>query len=421
MSTDPLSFLDTSEPQRSDPLSFLSEMPSKTRSLISAPLKGLIKGGATFSPLPSFGPVPSKLGEKLTEQFLPTQQGNLEDILEFTGELAPLAALGEGGLAKKGLQALSGGLTKKAAKEAELPEWLQDVAGGLGMAGPDVIKALGSKKIRPSAKQKDLYDFLKSAEFTEKEATPLLQGEKKLSALSKGAFKLQKGNPVLRSIKDKFEKNLYEPIRERGLSGKYLEGKSLHQFEDEFHNILNKIPKRHQRLINQETEELFKNPINFTALQDFNVAVNDIIKGAEGGKASVGKLKKATYDAQKRLDQKLFKELRTTDAAYSKFKNFLNKMTDKNWKNIINLGHTGTLLWGLLTFNPTYLKAAGIAAASRVGIRQILTNPRLQNVHLKMWDAVLKNKMNMALKLADLLVKELQREEVTPRLESHTE
>ena len=181
MPTDPLDFLTQSSSSKSssDPLDFLGENPSRTQSLASAFPKGLIKGAANFSPLPNFGPVSNQLGEKLTEQFLPTQKGrNAEDILEFTGEAAPLALFGEGGLARKGLQAAAGGLAKKGAKELNLPEWAQDLVGGVGMVAPQVAENLVAKGIRSATKQKGIVDFLKSKGLTDQEITPIIQDQK---------------------------------------------------------------------------------------------------------------------------------------------------------------------------------------------------------------------------------------------------
>src|SRR5882757_4332971 len=261
--------------------SFFSDLesePSKGRSIASAPLKGLIKGANKFSLLPSFGPVSQKLGERMTEEFLPTQEGGLEDILEFTGENLPLAALGEGGLVKKGLQSISGGLAKSGAKELNLPEWAQDIVGGFGMAAPSTVEKALSKSIAPSNKQKSIVNFLKSKGLSDKEITPIIQDKKKLSILSKAAMKYQEKSPFLKGIQDKLG-NIYEDIRAQGQVGKFLQGPELRDFESKFYKTLDKLPKRHSRLIEKEIEELFNNPIEFTNLHDFNVAVNDVIKG----------------------------------------------------------------------------------------------------------------------------------------------
>ena len=408
MAADPLDFLreSNSSEEASDPLAFLGKGVSKGQSLASAPLKGLIKGAAKFSPLPSFGPVSGQLGERMTEQMLPTKEGGLEDILEFAGENIPLAALGEGGLLKKGMGAIAGGLAKAGAKEMNLPEWAQDIVGGFGMAAPSMAQGALSKTLRPSKAQSAVVNFLKDKGFTDKEITPIIQDKKKLSWLSKGAMKYEEKAPWLKGIQDKLG-GIYSDIRAKGQTGNYLQGQPLRDFESKFHGIADKLPKRHRRLVEKEVEELFNNPIDFTSLQDFNVAVNDIIKAATGGKASIGKLKVATHEAQKGLDPALFKDLRSTDEAYSKLMNYTDKMTTNNWQNLVKAGQAGAALYGMLTLNPAFMKAAAITGASQYGLRQVLSNPRLQNIHSKMWDAFLKNKMPQALKLAELLKEEM--------------
>jgi hypothetical protein len=412
MATDPLDFLD-SEPSQTetDQLSFLGEDVSKGRSLASAFPKGLIKGSRKFSPIPSVGPIPNKLAEKLIEQFLPTQEGNAEDILEFAGEHAPLAAFGEGGLVSKALQTVGGALGKKTAKEMELPEWAQDLAGGIGMSVPAAGKSVFSKSLVPSDKQKSVVDFLKSHGFNEKEITPLIQDKKMLSWLSKGAMKYEEKSPFLKGIQDKLG-GIYENVRTQGQQGNYLQGQPLRQFEKSFHDLADKIPKRHRRLIEKEIEELFNNPIDFTSLHDFNVAVNDIIKGTTGGKASIGKLKIATHDAQKKLDPALFNDLRKTDKVYSSLMNFTDKMTKKNWEGIAKLGDAGKVVIGALIFNPGMIgvgaKGLAAVAASRYALKQLLVNPRLQNLHIKLQNAVSQNKASQALKIAEMIKKELE-------------
>ena len=354
--------------------------------------------------------------ENLIEQFLPTQEGTAEDVLEFTGENVPLTLLGEGGLLKRGLQALTGGLAKKGAKEAELPEWAQEIVGAAGMVGPSMVKGGLSKALRPSSKQKEVYDFLKSKGLSDKQITPIIQNEKKLSALSRPAMKYNKKPEWLKGIQNKLGE-IYEDIRGKGQNENYLKGEKLTDFENKFYKTLDKLPKRHTRLIKSEVEDLFNQPINFTSLRDFNAAINDVIKGTEGGKASIGKFKEATHEAQKALDPALYKELRDTDKVYSKLRNYTERMTKKNWEGLLTLGHSGHILWGMLTLNPGVLTKAGMLLGGRYTLREMLSNPRLQNIHSKMWDAFLKNKTSQALKLADLFKKEIQIESSSPEAE----
>lgn len=399
------------EPDNSEASYFsdLQEDPSRARSLISAPLKGLIKGAAKFSPLPSFGPVPAKLGERITEQLLPTQKKATEDILEFTGENIPVALLGEGGLAKKGLQAVSGALAKKGAKEMNLPEWAQDLLGGVGMVGPDVAQGLAKKAITPSAKQKPIVDFLRGKGLSEEQITPIIQDKRKLSLFSKPAHKFEKKDPFIKGIKEKLGA-VFEEIREAGAKGPHLEGKKLYDFEHSFDEAMEKVPRMYRRLIKDEIDDLNKHPINFKELHDFNKAINAIVGNVEGGKAAVGLLKNPIEKAMKSLSPELYAELKQANNVYSRLSNFTDKMTKGDFNFLVNLGHAGGAIMGLLMLNPVAMKAAGIGAIGRILPRKILTSPRLQNIHRKMWDAFLKNKLPLMLKYAEILQREVTEE-----------
>jgi len=385
-----------------------SKQPSRTRSIISAPIKGLIKGAAKFSPLPSTGPIPRKLGERITEELLPTQEKPLENILEFTGENIPLVALGEGGLIKKGVQAASGALAKKAAKDLELPEWAQEIVGSVGLIGPDIARSLGTKALRPSSKQKDIVDFLKSKGLPDKDITPIIQDKKKLAFLSKAASKYEKKDPWLRGIKNKLG-DVFEDIRAQGKQAGYLEKDQLRNFEEEFNNKLDKVPRMYRRLIQKEVDDLMQNPIDFTELHDFNKAVNAIVGDVQGGKAAIGILKEPIEKAQKEISPSLFRDLQKTNESYAKLHNFTDKMTKKNWDNLVNLGQVGQALYGLLTLNPAALKATVSLAATKHSVKNMLTNPRLQNIHLKLWDSFLKNKIPQTLKLMNIFENEIKK------------
>lgn len=414
MSADPLDFLGREEVEQSsgDPLDFLGEDISRARSLASAPVKGLIRGAGKFSPIPSFGPIPGKMKERLLEQFLPTQERPEEEILEFAGENIPIAAMGEGGLVSKGLQALAGGAAKKGAKELNLPEWAQELIGGAGMMAPGALKAAGSKGLRASSKQQAVVDFLKDKGLSADEITPIIQDPKKLSWLSKGAFKYEKESPFLKGI-DSQLKGIYKGIREEGKKLGYLEGQALREFESDFFKVLDDLPDLHKDLIKKPIENLMSKPIDYPALLDFKQAINHYIKDVEGGKAVVGALKGPTKRAQEKLSPGLFQEQELADKAYIGMKNFSKKMTKKNWEGVAKLGDVGKVVAGALFFNPAMMgigvKGALAGGAAMYSLRKMLVSPRLQNMHLKIQEAVLKNNYGQAVKLAELMKDEIER------------
>jgi len=407
MANDPLDFLDSGK-SSSDPLDFLGKDVSRAKSIRNALPKGFIRSGRRINPLNPSNYLPGiqEGREKILQEVLPTKEGGVEDILEFTGENLPVAATGGGGLLSKGIQSLGGGLARKAAKEMDLPEWAQEIAGVAGMVGPDVAKSISSKALRPSFKQAKVSEFLKSKGLSDQEITPLIQDKRKLDLFSKGAMKYDRENPFVKGIKDKLQ-SVYEDIRIKGKNTGYLEGPSLREFENGFYKKLDNVPEHYKHMIKKPVEHLIDNPIDYTALHDFNVAINDIVKGAQGGKAAVGIMKEPIKEAQKKLDPSLFLENEQTNHAYKQLHKFTDKMTQKNWMTLLNTGHMGTLLTGILTFNPLALKAAGSVAFGRYALKKMLTSPRLQNIHKKMQDAALKNNVPKAVKLMELFQKEV--------------
>lgn len=393
----------------------LEQDPSRARSLASALPKGVIRGSRGINPMGNLGPIPNKLAEKLLSKFLPTQEKTPEQILEFTGENLPAVAQGGEGLLMKGLQAAGGALLKTGAKEANLPEWAQEVANITGIGVPALGKGLATKGLRPNTKQKPVYDFLKSKGLTDQDIAPIIQDKKKLSILSKAAFKFEKGDPYIKDIKSKIS-NVYEDIRERGGKTSYLQGNDLRNFENELNEKLSKLQKRHRKLIQSEVEDLYNNPIDFTELHDFKLAINDIVKDSEGGKAAIGILKEPLSNAQKAISPELHSELKLLDKAHGDLKKFTKQMTKKTYDHILSLGPIGTALWGALTFNPTMMTAGGLlfgkVIAARTLAKKMLTNPRFHNMYLKMKDQVSKNNIPKAIKTMRLIEEEAKKSSI---------
>lgn len=418
MSIDPLDFLDSSVPpsemesqpeEGNDPLSFLGEDVSKSRSLLSAFPKGFIRSGRKVNPFSPGSPIPEELSEKILQQFLPTREGDTEEILEEAGGIAPHVLMGPESIPLKAAQALSGSVFKKGAKELELPEWAREIAGITGAAAPTAAKATLSKTLRADKIQKPVMDMLRNNGFSEREITPLIQNKKKMSLLSKAALKFEKESPFVRGIKNKFD-NIYDDIRVKGDQDNYLEGAALKDFENNFFKKLDKIPPDFKDLIKRNEELLFEKPINFTSLHDFVMGVNRKIKGVEGGKAVLGILKEPVREAQEKLDAPLYKELRETDSVYRNYKKFLNKLTKKDYDNLIKWGpELGSTALGVITFSPALIKLAGAVGLSRVTAKQLLSNPRLQNIHLKILDSIKNNNPSQFLKLMKVLDSEVEK------------
>src|SRR3990167_4516734 len=103
------------------------KIPSRAKSLVSAPIKGILKGAseiAETSPLIARGPVSHEMFERLTNEILPTLDKPIERYLEKGGKVATMLA----GPGKVGPKLIRGGLAtigSQTAKELGLSEGWQ--------------------------------------------------------------------------------------------------------------------------------------------------------------------------------------------------------------------------------------------------------------------------------------------------------
>jgi len=371
---------------------------------------------------------PEQLAFSIGDELAPETSGRLptsRDIGEFSQMLgAPEAQTSAGRIAGIGAEAIgsaamlgpqgiglagAGAAGGEAVRELGGPEWLAQAA-DIGINFSNLGKAALSKNLKPSSKQEKVAEFLRSKGIPDKNITPIIQDKKKLGLLSKVASKYERNDPWLNAIKGDLG-TIFEDIRGKGKEAGFLEGKPLMAFEESFDKAMEKVPRMYRGLIKKEISDLFHNPIDFTELHDFNKAVNAIVKDVQGGKAAIGLLKDPIEKAMASMNPDLYKELKLTNEAYSKLSKFTDKMTKKNWESLLNMGQIGGLVYGLLTLNTDALETAGLTLAGRYGVKKLLTSPRLQNMHGKLWSSFLKNDVSKTLRITSDIKKELQKEQ----------
>lgn len=121
------------------------KQPSRTKSLISAPTKGFLRGLSEMTPFLPRGPISTKARDQILEQTLPTQEKGAERFLERAGELAPLAAIGPEGIGLKAAQLGASAGLGHLAEESGAGKGSQAVAEIAGFTFPGLIKSLGLK------------------------------------------------------------------------------------------------------------------------------------------------------------------------------------------------------------------------------------------------------------------------------------
>lgn len=373
---------------------------SRLKSLGSALAKGVIKGAQSISPLPKLGPVPEKLGLRVTEEMLPSKKELPEELLERGGKLATFLASGEGGLVSKGARAGIGAVLGQTTKELGGGQIAQDIAELGSMGLPDISKAVPVKKA-----QERVVSFLRGKGFSENEITPLLQSPKKLARFAKFASKGEKTNKLMRDIYGKFD-NVYSSIRDEGGKLGGLKDKQIDSFLDEFQTQMDKIPKFYKRQIKEEVDDLLNSELKFNDFMDFDQAVNARIKGIEGGKAVLGTLKKATGNSKKAISPELSNDLNLANELYGKRADVSKHLRTKEIDDLLDLGEIGGLLGGIADQNAGLIaKVLGVTGARKLS-QEILINPRLQNISKRMFNAIKKNKIPVAQKLYEIFKEE---------------
>jgi len=196
---------------------------SKLKSVVSAPVKGLIKGSEDISQysdpvgmiLTNLIGKKQDLLPKILEEVLPTKNEEVENFLERAGRIAPTAALGGGGVLSAILGSLGGAALGEVAKEQGIGETGQSAAEAVGLGIPGLAKAIGKGAVNlfKSPIQKLTSGITQpralGAKFAEKAVVTPGQQEKAIQRLNKEASELTKQTihkelPIAKQIEEGF-------------------------------------------------------------------------------------------------------------------------------------------------------------------------------------------------------------------------
>jgi len=265
----------------------VKEQPSRVRSLISAPVKGFLKGLQEFeegvSPVIGRAPFSGKVMQEAIESLLPTQKKTAERILERGGKIVPLA-IGGGGpvafLTRVGGATAAGELAKKAG----LGKTGQDISEAIGMGLPELGKQIGKKLVssvqsllKPAEKQVSGLSKLAAQEsrFASKALITSSRQQKVLQKLDQEASSLlkasvQKELPLAKKIEEgfdfgkQFEKDFGKVQEAASKANPTINISPVEKQLSETAKKYSGIPKLHPEAekILSEAKALYRNPQN---------------------------------------------------------------------------------------------------------------------------------------------------------------
>ena len=418
----PFELIDEEKNPSKGKFELIDEKPSRARSLVSAPIKGGIKGALDIASIAD--PIKALLGvneltpiqQQVLEKVLPTQKKPLERGLERAGKIGVSAIGGPESLLAKGTRTALGSILGQFAEEVGAPEGIQNLAELLAFTSPKF-----GKKILPKKSQKEAVQFLREKGLTDKEIAPLIQSERKIKALAPFTEKGEKTKKIISDISGKLGEN-YEILKDKykNLAHPNLKGDAVVAFDNKLEDVLEKINPRFHRLIGSDLEALRNKGVSGENLINFYQDINAAVKGHEGGKAVLGKLKGPILDGLKEIDPNLAKDFKKLNEFYAKKGLLAKKLKPGTLDNLISKGKAYAALGSIASGSFGFLK--GILSKDAIGrlSRELLINPRLQNLSNQMLESIEKNQVPVALRTYNVFKKELSKKdpELSEQLES---
>ncbi len=373
---------------------------SRARSLISAPVKGiskeLIKRFGFESPheaIKRLQETPFQTREQQvdveTRKLLPTKDKFIENTLEKAGKLGvQFSAGGIPNIIRTTLAAtVSEGL-----KAAGAPEIIQDIGEVATFIGPGL-----AKKITATKAQAPLVDFARKMGLSEKEITPLIQGEGKQKFL---AWAAKKGGRAQRALQKSYEAtgNVYDVIRASPEALKPLEEGSARNIIQKMEKVLLESPSAQRNKIAQDFTDLKSAPLTVDSLINFFQDVNKTL-GPKIGKLSL--IKGPIIEGMKELSPKLAEDFQLTNQLFANRAKLAQRLKPTLFSQVMKGIQAVKLATGLAMGNIPLLYETVGESAGRIAARELLINPRLQNLSRQMGVALNKGKFGIATKIAD--------------------
>lgn len=375
-----------------------------------AALRGLFKAAQSFTeltPLPLPGPVSKEFLEEMVGKYLSDPEAGFgEKIIERGVETLPYLLGGGAGIVPKlgraGLAALLGQTTE----ELGGGEIAQTAAEILGLGLPGL-----RKKIVPRRGQKEIVEMLRRRGLSEKEIAPLIPSERKSSLLGKvGTRNFRTHKAAKRTRKSLGD--LYSKMAAEGEKLPILASDRASLLESQLQEKLEKMPSSIRRAIQEDLADLFRKPVKANDLMDFWQDINSQInwKTIGGGKKRLNSLKDVLKEGIKDINPQLARDFELTNKQFSRFSQLYKNLKPESLDRWMALGEIGALLGGLFKFGPkAAVSVIGVDAARRLS-SEMLINPRLQNLTSQMARALNNNKIAIAKKIQEKMIKELKKE-----------
>lgn len=387
---------------------------SRTRSLLGAFPKGALRETGqqirkSLSVFPELLGLKDVLGDTLKteeeagqelEQILPTREGFLEEALQRGGAIAPYALLGGEAPISNLVRSLFAGVSGEAAKELGLPEWAQSLAELPAFAAP-AFKG----KITPTKAQKPIVEKARELGLSEKAIAPLIQPEKKQRFLSKVATKRGRAQKVLERSKEALG-DVYNRLEALPISNEPLSKEASSKFISSVDGILDKLPSEIAKRLEADYTKLQSAPLTGNSIMDFYKKLNYYIPR---GAPQFGLIKEPIQEGLQSISPKLASDFKSVTDLYAKYFPIAKNLKPGLISDLLSATKVGRLMFGIFSGNLSLLaETVGEKAAQDLS-RELLINPRFQNLSKQMVKALNEGKYAVARSLSKIFKKEIEK------------
>jgi len=383
--------------------SFFGTIKEYGKSALKGTAEGLSKFGLMMGPL---------ISEKSPEKQLSEFSGQLNELLPTEDESygqrairrglkeAPTAMAFPGSPIATLPRALAAGFIGEGAKDLGAPEWAQTALELTAYLGPDI-----TKKLLEKGSNAELIAEARKLALSDEQITPLIQSDFKQKWLSKITPRRGATQEALEKTKEGLQ-SAYGKIAEGETAKAALSTESGVKLIDSIEDLFEKMPSGVREKIKTDYKDLFKKDITGQSLINFWGDINH-----ELGKHSkqLSLLKEPIKEALNEISPELAKNFETINKLYTKFYPIAKRLEPNLNTDIMSASKALGSLIGVLTGNYAVLEAAGIHFAGGQLAKELLINPRFQQIGNKMVEAIAENKYGMAKKLTDLLSHEFKK------------
>jgi len=387
----------------------------KAVSVQNATAKGLLTGtsrlGRTLGPL--LGPLdkefdPSSI-QGLLDQFLPSQEGILEDVSNKAAEIFPSVAVGGGSQAEKIARSTIAAMLGETAEKVGAPPIIQSLAENAALVAPRL-----GRKIQPkNAEQKKLIDFANEQGLTDKQIAPLLQEESTLKNFL--ARITPRGGRTKRALEDskKGNKQLFEALKSDPATKNHLNGVEQAELFNGIAEKMRKMSRSQRERIEGDYADLIGSKGTVEDVVDFYRKVNsefDTRKEAD----ILQTIKDPVSKALRKNNPKFADKFNLTNDLSSRYYSINRRLKSTPITQGIEIASalrsTGQGLYGLVTGNVGFIAELIGENAARIVGREMLINPRFQNLSKQMVNAAKNNKLGVVSSLHNQMTRQLRKQ-----------